>query len=88
MDVAEIPIQRPKKQKKIYSGKKKTHTFKVQAIVHYQTQKNLSYVPVEELYMILNSLKVTLIRFLRVPLYLQIKVIDGFTKCIRIAYYP
>ena len=31
-----------KKQKKSYSGKKKTHTFKVQAIVHYQTQKILS----------------------------------------------
>ena len=31
-----------KKQKKSYSGKKKTHTFKVQVIIHYQTQKILS----------------------------------------------
>nr|WP_050676762.1 transposase [Acinetobacter baumannii] len=31
-----------KKQKKSYSGKKKTHTFKVQAIIHYQTRKILS----------------------------------------------
>ncbi|WP_347460930.1 transposase [Acinetobacter sp. ANC 7454] len=31
-----------KKQKKSYSGKKKAHTFKVQAIIHYQTQKILS----------------------------------------------
>ena len=35
-------IQRPKKQKKSYSGKKKVHTFKVQAIIHYKTQKILS----------------------------------------------
>ncbi|AMW78937.1 transposase [Acinetobacter sp. TGL-Y2] len=32
----------PKKQKKSYSGKKKTHTFKVQAIIHYRTQQILS----------------------------------------------
>ncbi|WP_214646639.1 transposase family protein [Acinetobacter sp. ANC 5378] len=31
-----------KKQKKSYSGKKKTHTFKVQAIIHYKTQRILS----------------------------------------------
>lgn len=31
-----------KKQKKSYSGKKKAHTFKVQAIIHYRTQKILS----------------------------------------------
>ncbi|WP_412095942.1 transposase [Acinetobacter johnsonii] len=31
-----------KKQKKSYSGKKKAHTFKVQAIVHYKTQQILS----------------------------------------------
>jgi hypothetical protein len=41
-DATEIPIQRPKKQKKSYSAKKKTYTFKVQAIIHYQTQKILS----------------------------------------------
>ena len=31
-----------KKQKKSYSGKKKKHTFKVQAIIHYKTQQILS----------------------------------------------
>ncbi|NHC05117.1 transposase family protein [Acinetobacter sp. 187] len=31
-----------KKQKKSYSGKKKTHTFKVQAIIYYRTQQVLS----------------------------------------------
>ena len=31
-----------KKQKKSYSGKKKAHTFKVQAIIHYKTQQVLS----------------------------------------------
>jgi len=31
-----------KKQKKSYSGKKKAHTFKVQAIIHYKTQRVLS----------------------------------------------
>ncbi|MGZ7882585.1 transposase family protein [Acinetobacter soli] len=39
IDVTEIPIQRPqKKQELSYSGKKKTHIFKVQAIIHYKTQ--------------------------------------------------
>ena len=42
VDATEIPIQRPKKQKKSYSGKKKKHTFKVQAIIHYKTQQLLS----------------------------------------------
>ena len=31
-----------KKKKKSYSGKKKTHTFKVQAMIHYKTQQILS----------------------------------------------
>ena len=31
-----------KKQKKSYSGKKKVHTFKVQAIIHYRAQQILS----------------------------------------------
>ena len=31
-----------KKPNKSYSGKQKTHTFKVQAIIHYRTQKILS----------------------------------------------
>lgn len=38
VDAIEILIQRPKKQKKSYSGKKKTHTFKIQAIIHQKTQ--------------------------------------------------
>ena len=36
------PFKGPKKQKKSYSGKKKTHTFKVQAIVHAKTREILS----------------------------------------------
>ncbi len=31
-----------KKQKKSYSGKKKTHTFKIQAMIHYKTRQILS----------------------------------------------
>ena len=42
VDVTEIPIQRPKKTEKSYRGKKKTHTFKVQALIHYKTQQILS----------------------------------------------
>ncbi|NNG74874.1 transposase [Acinetobacter sp. ANC 4277] len=42
VDATEIPIQRPKKTEKSYSGKKKTHTFKVQAMIHYKTQQILS----------------------------------------------
>ena len=42
VDATEIPIQRPKKQKKSYSGKKKPHIFKVKAIIHYQTHRILS----------------------------------------------
>ena len=42
VDTTEIPIQRPKKQKKSYSGKKKAHIFKVQAIIHCKTQQILS----------------------------------------------
>ena len=42
VDATEIPIQRPKKQKRSYSGKKKVHTFKVQAIIRYRTQQILS----------------------------------------------
>ncbi|WP_180171671.1 transposase family protein [Acinetobacter sp. YH12023] len=37
-----FPFKGLKKQKKSYSGKKKTHTFKVQAIIHYKTQQILS----------------------------------------------
>ncbi|RLL29015.1 hypothetical protein D9K79_16045 [Acinetobacter cumulans] len=39
VDATQIPIQRPKKQKKSYSGKRKSHTFKVQALIHYRNQK-------------------------------------------------
>lgn len=35
-------IQRSKKQNKSYSGKKKAHTFKVQAIIHSKTQQILT----------------------------------------------
>ena len=42
VDATEIPIQRSKKQKKSYSGKKKAHTFKVQAMIHYKTQQIIS----------------------------------------------
>ncbi|MCX5466349.1 transposase family protein [Acinetobacter nematophilus] len=42
VDVTETPIQRPKKQKKSYSGKKKLHIFKGQAIIHSKTQQILS----------------------------------------------
>ena len=42
VDATKIPIQRPKKQKKSYSGKKRSHTVKVQAIIHYKTQQILS----------------------------------------------
>ena len=42
IDATEIPIQRPKKQKKHYSSKKMTYTFKVQAIIYYKTQQILS----------------------------------------------
>ena len=38
VDATEIPTQRPKKQKKSYSGKKKVHTFKVQVMIHYKTR--------------------------------------------------
>lgn len=31
-----------KKQKKSYSGKKKAHTFKIQALIHSKTEKILS----------------------------------------------
>lgn len=37
MDVAETPIERPKKQKLYYSGKKKRHTLKAQVVVHQAT---------------------------------------------------
>ena len=36
------PFKGLKKQKKSYSGKKKTHTFKVQAIIHAKTREILS----------------------------------------------
>ena len=42
VDATEISIQRPKKQKKSYSGKKKAQTFKVQVLMHYKTQQILS----------------------------------------------
>lgn len=41
VDVTEIS-QKPIKQKKSYSGKKKPHTFKVKALIHYNTRQILS----------------------------------------------
>ena len=42
IDATEIFVQRPKKQKKWYSGKKKRHTFKFQLSMHYTTGEILS----------------------------------------------
>ncbi len=42
VDATEIPIERPKKQKKSYGGKKKAHTFTIQAMIHQKTQQILS----------------------------------------------
>ena len=42
IDATEILVQRPKKQKKWYSGKKKRHTFKFQLSMHYTTGEILS----------------------------------------------
>ena len=40
VDVAETPIERPKRrQKPWYSGKKKRHTMKIQVVVHKKTRK-------------------------------------------------
>ena len=41
IDATEILVQRPKKQKKWYSGKKR-HTFKFQLSMHYTTGEILS----------------------------------------------
>jgi len=37
VDVAETPIERPKKQRRYYSGKKKRHTLKAQIMMHQTT---------------------------------------------------
>lgn len=37
VDVAEIEIERPKKQKRYYSGKQKCHTLKVQLLIALAT---------------------------------------------------
>lgn len=39
VDVTESPIERPKKQQKYYSGKKKKHTIKTQLIVNANSGK-------------------------------------------------
>lgn len=38
VDVTETPIERPKKNKKFYSGKKKKHTLKSQIVVEQKTK--------------------------------------------------
>lgn len=37
VDVAETPVERPKKQQQFYSGKKKRHTLKAQVLVNQAT---------------------------------------------------
>ncbi len=39
VDVSENPIERPKKQKKYYSGKKKKHTLKTQILADKKSKK-------------------------------------------------
>ncbi len=39
IDTTETPIQRPKKQKRYYSGKKKKHTIKTQVVVDKSSKK-------------------------------------------------
>ncbi len=39
IDATETPIQRPKKQKRYYSGKKKKHTIKTQVVVDKSSKK-------------------------------------------------
>jgi hypothetical protein len=42
VDVAESPVERPKKQRKYYSGKKKRHTQKAQVVVDKQSKRVIS----------------------------------------------
>ncbi|WP_415771101.1 IS5 family transposase [Neisseria sp. CP9] len=42
IDVTESPIERPKKQRQYYSGKKKRHTVKIQVIYGRETEKIIS----------------------------------------------
>ena len=42
IDSTEMTIERPKKQKKYYSGKKKRHTIKAQLTIHYETGQIIS----------------------------------------------
>lgn len=37
VDATEMPVERPKKQKTYYSGKKKRYTLKMQVMIHYLT---------------------------------------------------
>ena len=39
VDSTETPIERPKKQKKYYSGKKKCHTLKTQMLINPEMEK-------------------------------------------------
>jgi DDE superfamily endonuclease len=41
IDVTETPIERPKKQRRYYSGKKKRHTLKTQLVVEKSTRRIL-----------------------------------------------
>ena len=42
VDAAETPIERPKKQRKYYSGKKKRHTLKTQMLINAENEEIIS----------------------------------------------
>lgn len=77
-----------KKQKKNYSGKKKTHTFKVQAIIHSKTQQILSLCSivdaVHDFELFKRNLKQIPVRLLS----LRIKVIKEFLIFFRNSLLP
>lgn len=85
IDATEIPIQRPKKQSSCYSGKKKAHTFKVQAIIHSRTQQILCMSKGA-----VHNFELFKYNFYVVPkthLFLEIKVIKVFMRYMLIACY-
>ncbi|WP_264821566.1 transposase [Acinetobacter schindleri] len=77
-----------KKQSSRYSGKKKTHTFKVQAMIHYKTQQILSLCTSRGAVHDFELFKRNLNQIPLGLLSLQIKAIRGFMCCIRIACCP
>nr|WP_279169288.1 transposase family protein [Providencia huaxiensis] len=83
--IIEIPIQKPKKQKKSYSGKKKMYTFKVQAMIYYKSQKILSLCSTRSAVHDFELFKRNLSQIPSGALSLQIRAIKGFVWCIPIA---